>query len=40
MNSAGITDPDTLLILALAYILYRQNADIKPILALLSILVG
>ena len=32
-------DNDTLIILALAYILYRQDADIKIILALLSILV-
>lgn len=35
-----VSDRDTLLVLALAYILYKQNADIKIILALLSILIA
>lgn len=34
-----MTDSDTVLILALAYILYTQNADMKLILALLSVLI-
>ena len=38
--SPVIGDSDTLLILALAYILYKQNADRMLILALLSILIG
>lgn len=38
MNDGGLlADSDTLLILGLAYILYRQNADKALILALLSI---
>ncbi len=44
MNSPGIHgnimyDSDTLLILALAYILYKQSADRTLILALLSVLI-
>jgi len=42
MNDGGITsgllrDGDTMLILALAYLLYRQNADKSLIIALLSV---
>ena len=33
-----LTDSDMMLILAVAYILYSQNADMKVILALLSVL--
>ncbi len=33
-----LSDSDVMLILAIAYILYTQNADIKVILALLSVL--
>ena len=33
-------DSDTMLILALAYILYSQNADIAAVIALLSVLLG
>ncbi|MBQ3842754.1 MAG: hypothetical protein II820_08695 [Ruminiclostridium sp.] len=45
MNDGGLlggllSDSDTLLILAVCYILYRQDADKTLILALLSILIG
>lgn len=45
MNEGGLlgglfSDSDTLLILGLCYILYKQDADKKLILALLSILIA
>lgn len=45
MNDGGILgglirDGDTMLILALCYILYKQDADRSLILALLSILIA
>ncbi len=45
MNDGGLpggllSDSDTLLILGLCYILYRQDADKTLILALLSILIA
>ena len=40
MTGFRVIDNDTLLILALAYILYIQNADKAVLIALLSILIG
>lgn len=40
MTGFPVIDNDTLLILALAYILYKQNADKAVLIALLSILIG
>ncbi len=38
-NGLFAADSDTLLILALAYILYRQGADMTAVLGLLSVLI-
>jgi len=40
MSGFPVFDNDTMLILALAYILYKQNADKAILIALLSILIG
>lgn len=40
MSGFPVIDNDTMLVLALAYILYKQNADKAVIIALLSILIG
>ncbi|MBR5089103.1 MAG: hypothetical protein IK093_06730 [Ruminiclostridium sp.] len=45
MNDGGmvgrlLSDSDAVLILALAYILYRENADKALVIALLSILIS
>ena len=40
MNNVSFSvDSDTLLILALAYILYRQGADMTVVLGLLSVII-
>ncbi len=40
MSGFPAIDNDTMLILALVYILYRQNADKSVLIALLSVLIG